>query len=95
MSTEHKTTIPTPEMDAAAELLRNAGWIVTPPSNCRYGCFCDLFAMEPGTEPDGCVIDQGRPQDCTYARGIKRKEQCSEWKAWTPETLAAFWKEHS
>lgn len=80
-----------PTLEQAAEMLREAGWIVTPPAAQKYGCFCDLFAMNPGTEPDGCVIDEGRPQDCIYARGIKRKEQCQEWKAWTPQTLADYW----
>jgi len=88
-------TLPTPEMDAAAELLRSAGWVVTPPSGVRYGCFCDLFACEPGAEPDGCVMDEGRHQDCIYARKGARKEACEYWKPWTPETLAAFWKEMS
>jgi len=49
----------------------------------RYGCHCDL---EPGQEPDGCVLDEGRPQDCVHAHAIKRREDCSEWR---PITVAA------
>ena len=48
-----------------------------------FGCHCDL---EPGMSPDGCVIDEGRPQDCVYARRVKRKEDCSYWR---PIALAA------
>lgn len=43
----------------------------------EYGCHCDL---EPDMKPDGCVIDEGRPQDCVYARRIERKEQCEYWQ---------------
>jgi hypothetical protein len=50
-----------------------------------YGCYCDLG---PGEAPDGCVIDEGRPQDCvkSHRGGIKRKEDCPEWR---PVVLAA------
>lgn len=44
----------------------------------KYGCHCDL---EPGMEPDGCVLDDGRPQDCIYAKKGMRKEQCEFWRA--------------
>jgi hypothetical protein len=43
----------------------------------RYGCHCDL---EPGQEPDGCVIDEGLPQHCIYAKPGMRKEQCQYWR---------------
>ena len=89
------TALPTPEIEQAAAALRAAGWIVTPPSEVRYGCFCDLFACEPGTEPDDCVIDQDRRQDCVLASRHKCKEACEYWRAWTPETLAAYWKEQA
>lgn len=42
-----------------------------------YGCHCDL---EPGMQPDGCVIDDGTPSMCIYAGRIKRKEQCEYWR---------------
>ena len=46
-----------------------------------YGCHCDL---EPHMEPDGCVIDTGRRQDCFYARSttkpISKKEECEYWQ---------------
>ena len=43
----------------------------------QYGCHCDL---EPHMNPDGCVIDQGRPQDCIYEKRGMRKEQCRYWR---------------
>lgn len=87
-----KMALPSSEVENAANLLRSVGWIVTPPAKLNYGCFCDLFACEPGTKPDGCVIDEGRRHDCVYASKHKRKEQCEYWKAWTPETLADYWE---
>lgn len=41
-------------------------------TNQEYGCNCDL---EPGIKPDGCVLDEGRPQDCVYARILMRKNE--------------------
>jgi len=41
------------------------------------GCHCDL---EEGEEPDGCVLDEGRPQDFVYARGIDVKNRCQFWQ---------------
>ena len=82
------------QIEQAAALLCNNCWTVTPPANApKFGCFCDLFTCKAGTEPDGCVIDDGRPQDCVYAAGISSKWFCKEWKAWTPETLATYWRE--
>lgn len=43
----------------------------------RYGCHVDL---EPGMEPDGCVIDEGALCNCIYAKEGMRKEQCEYWK---------------
>lgn len=43
----------------------------------QYGCHCDL---DPDQAPDGCVIDEGRPQDCRLANGLSRKEDCREWR---------------
>ena len=52
----------------------------------RYGCHCDL---EPGANPDGCVLDYGRPQDCIHAPALvsagKGREACREWRAVTFE----------
>ena len=42
-----------------------------------YGCHCDL---EPHMQPDGCVIDTGRRQDCVYAGRHESKEQCEYWQ---------------
>lgn len=43
----------------------------------RYGCHCDL---DEGMEPDGCVIDEGSPHHCIYAKHISAKEQCEYWR---------------
>jgi len=46
-------------------------------SDARWGCHCDL---EPGMEPDGCVIDDGRSGDCVYASKNAVKQQCEYWR---------------
>jgi len=46
-------------------------------SSVRFGCHCDL---EDGQQPDGCVLDQGRPQDCVYARSAGSKQKCKYWQ---------------
>ena len=81
---------------AAAAMLRARGWTVTAPALAapnavKHGCFCDLFSMEVGTEPNGCVIDINRHADCFYAKKGMVKESCSEWKPWTQESLIEFW----
>lgn len=43
----------------------------------KYGCHCDL---EDGMEPDGCVLDYGKPEDCVYARLRGSKDKCEYWK---------------
>lgn len=50
-------------------------------STAKWGCHCDL---EEGMVPDGCVMDDGRPQDCVYAKPGMHKQQC---KYWLPVTL--------
>ena len=47
----------------------------------KYGCHVDL---EPGQQPDGCVIDEDRPYDCIYAKQGMRKEQCEYWRIVKP-----------
>jgi hypothetical protein len=47
------------------------------PEHRKYGCHCDL---EPGMEPDGCAIDDGKPENCVYAREGMKKEECKFWK---------------
>lgn len=44
-----------------------------------YRCHIDL---EEGMEPDDCVLDSGRRDDCVYARlhGDRAREHCGEWK---------------
>lgn len=46
-----------------------------------YGCHVDL---DPHMKPDGCVLDEGRPQDCVYAKKIiregKGRDDCEYWK---------------
>lgn len=44
----------------------------------RFGCHVDLG---PGDEPDGCVIDAGRPDDCALVPACRGcKELCPEWR---------------
>ena len=42
-----------------------------------FGCHADL---DEGQEPDGCVIDEGKPQNCTYAHRYKDKTECAYWR---------------
>lgn len=48
---------------------------------CSYGCHCDL---DQGMKPDKCVLDEGRPFDCTKAQQLlrdgKARNDCDEWK---------------
>lgn len=46
-----------------------------------YRCHIDLD-LEDGMEPDDCVLDSGRRDDCVYARlhGDRAREHCGEWK---------------
>lgn len=46
-------------------------------STAQWGCHCDL---EEGQTPDGCVLDEGRPQDCVYARSVDAKAKCQYWQ---------------
>jgi hypothetical protein len=43
----------------------------------RWGCHIDL---EPGREPDKCVLELESPEDCIYARRLKSKTDCEYWK---------------
>jgi hypothetical protein len=63
--------------DAANAVKQMAGTL----DSVKYGCHVDL---EQGEQPDGCVIDEGRPQDCIYAKEGMRKEQCSYWRVVAP-----------
>ena len=46
-----------------------------------HGCHVDLH---PGMKPDGCVLDDGRPENCIYAKRLLRegkdKTACEYWK---------------
>ena len=46
-----------------------------------YGCHCDL---EPHMQPDGCVLDEGKPENCVYSNRVQNKEQCVYWKPIAP-----------
>ena len=65
--------------DQQAEITR-----LTAPPAYPFGCHCDL---EDHMEPDGCVLDVGRPNDCTYAR-CGDKTICKYWLPMTPENRA-------
>jgi hypothetical protein len=47
----------------------------------KYGCHCDL---DPGQEPDECVLDEGRASDCVLAERLiqngKGRDDCAEWR---------------
>jgi len=62
------------ERDLALKAARSAGDAVPA---VKYGCHCDL---EPHMEPDGCVLDEDRAEDCVYARRHKSKESCEYWQ---------------
>ena len=51
------------------------------------GCHCDLFEMAGAQMPDACVLDQGAPQDCTYAKPGMDKHTCKFWKVITKESV--------
>ena len=59
------------------------------PEPVKYGCHCEIEAMDDGFEPDACVIDGGNINDCIYAVKLQRegkgKLDCEYWK---PITLA-------
>ena len=42
----------------------------------KFGCHCDL---DPGMEPDGCVIDTNEHQLCVYANKGMKREDCKYW----------------
>ena len=46
-----------------------------------HGCHVDL---DPGMKPDGCVLDENRPEKCVYARRLVReggdKTTCEYWQ---------------
>lgn len=46
-------------------------------SSAKFGCHCDL---EEGQSPDGCVLDEGRAQDCVHARTGQSKASCEYWQ---------------
>lgn len=50
-----------------------------PGTPIRFGCHCDL---EPDMEPDGCVLDYGRPEDCVHSHSgkVKHREKCEHWQ---------------
>jgi hypothetical protein len=65
-----------PERWQAIEALRAALAQPVP-----HGCHVDL---EEGMDPDGCVLDEGRPSNCIYARCLVRegkgKTDCEYWQ---------------
>ncbi len=50
-------------------------------STVKWGCHC---CLEEGQEPDGCVLDEGRPQDCVYAKIWTTKHLCQHWQPIQP-----------
>jgi hypothetical protein len=68
---------PQPDVHSVAGASSEAS--TTPP----YGCHCDIENTVNG-EPDGCVFDGGRVEDCIYATILKRRGQgrdaCEYWQ---------------
>ena len=68
-------------IDEISELLRKALDMAKEQKSCPFGCHCDL---EPGMEPDGCVLDENAPHHCIYAQKLldngKTKWDCEYWK---------------
>ena len=50
-------------------------------THAPHGCHVDL---EDGTEPEGCVLDEGKPMNCIYAMRLHRegkdKTACKYWQ---------------
>ena len=66
----------TEKMIAARTALRAALAASVP-----HGCHVDL---DHGMKPDGCVLDDGRPENCIYAKRLLRegkdKTACEYWQ---------------
>ena len=78
--TDTKYIAATQKLQALGYEWKSDEWVKpTPP--VKYGCHCDL---EPGDEPDGCVLDYSRPEDCRLAMALvaegKTREDCREWR---------------
>ena len=58
--------------DAISQLFETKGL-----ESLLYGCHCDL---DPGMEPDECVIESGDLNNCIHAKKGMRKEQCEYWR---------------
>ena len=43
----------------------------------KYGCHIDLG---PDEQPDGCVIDEERRDDCAYGYRHRTREGCPYWQ---------------
>ena len=74
------------------EVRRRMAAVEAAPENKKaiFGCHCDLSACEPkDAMPDGCVIDEGRHQDCIYAHGREQRETCGYWLPITRESVEA------
>lgn len=62
----------------------HAGWYsksIEKKPGCAYGCHLEL---EGDMQPDGCVIDDGHPDDCYVARDLVRqgkgRNACPYWR---------------
>lgn len=69
-------------LEALVDRARNgSGDLEERASEKKYGCYCDL---DPGMQPDDCVLDHGEVNGCVYAQALvnagKGKEDCHEWK---------------
>lgn len=51
------------------------------PQDERFGCHIDLMD---GEEPDGCVWDDGRPENCSMTARYSDKAACPYWRSYRP-----------
>jgi hypothetical protein len=51
--------------------------LTSQPSAVKYGCHADL---DPGMEPDDCVISRNGFEDCIFAKPGMKPEDCKYWK---------------
>lgn len=89
-----QTDLDHPDIRAAVALLRSKLFNIEYPTGVKYGCHVELFCSRT-FEPDDCVIDLGKPEDCIYAHNYTSREQCPYWKAYTKKSLEELKKLYS
>jgi hypothetical protein len=44
-----------------------------------YGCHVDLAKENGGTIYRNCVLDYGKPEDCTWSEKLRIRTRCKHW----------------